>query len=114
MICQRCGTVFCWDDADEGRASGPKLYCSATCKHRKTPGYQRQRHRRRQLVLCRRQNKTAYDTELIATATANLLRRERRWSGYPYECACGSWHLTSQPPESRQMAEALKRALSGT
>jgi hypothetical protein len=30
---------------------------------------------------------------------------------YPYQCACGWWHLSSTPPERYEMASALMRAL---
>ena len=104
MICEGCGCVFCWDKADEGTLCGTrKLYCSETCRQKSRPGYRPGKNKyaiRRHLGLgqrtrCyfpgKRRFKDREAAELIAVLSADRTL-------YSYECSCGSWHLTSEPP----------------
>jgi hypothetical protein len=116
MICERCGTVFCWDEADEGTLCGVRRrYCSKTCRARAARDRSRKHTRtRRALAACTDKAKHWYEDErdaLLAAARYERLHGERR---YPYECPCGTWHLTSEPPDHRQKADAIKLALFGS
>jgi hypothetical protein len=80
-------------------------YCSR--KHKKrarekrhglSPERQAEKHRYSELAICQRQAKVPYETITDARIAAGgfMLYEDRVL--YPYECACGSWHLTSTPP----------------
>jgi hypothetical protein len=123
MICERCGTVFCWDDADEGALAGSrKRYCSKTCASKVSPSFRRMRNqnlsRRRdraeRIAVCAERGKASFESEAAAARGALNPSRQIGCHLYPYECACGKWHLTSEAPltpERSEMAQALKRAL---
>ena len=105
--CERCGTVFCWDDADEAVLAWDedgfpaevfrKLYCGPNCrvkasrKRRKVIGPQL----RACLTRPERKQKFASEEDALLTA-ARVRTQSRRWL-YPYKCPCGFWHLTSNP-----------------
>lgn len=97
MICERCGTVFCWDEADEG--AGPKLYCSKECKFRaQRSAYERKRWL---LRVCREHPKPAYASEEDALrAIADLGRIPPLRA---YECPCGQWHLSTSEAEVQDL-----------
>ena len=118
MICEWCGTVFCWDDADEtALGCGRKQFCSRSCAKRasaaRTGLRQRDRARQRERAACRRHGKVPYENEAVATKAAGAIFSEFGWNLRPYECSCGSWHLTSQASALREQGKALKRALFG-
>ncbi len=102
MICERCGTVFCWDDADAILlGSGRKRFCSKECKKKDRKGIgsrrvhaQRSWRKYRQKQACSERSKPVYATEEDALCFAAGCVPPL----YPYECPCGSWHLTSQQP----------------
>lgn len=116
MACLRCGTVFCWDEADVATLGGArKLYCGGTCKRKHRALLRKQRERReqlarerarhrgqlareRQLALCQEQKKRKFSTRPEARLAARMARhRNKSVRLRPYECACGWWHLTSGP-----------------
>jgi hypothetical protein len=109
MVCERCGTVFCWDDADEGTLAGnKKRFCGEECKRRGrskgdvTAQRQRKRQRRRprekQLRNCMLRAKNPYLSRQEAVADATRILSESGVTLHPYECACGWWHLSSLEP----------------
>lgn len=112
MVCEHCGTIFCWDEADVGSLGGSrKLYCSRSCKSKATVARagtvkalqliaeQQVRRKKRQLELCKVQGKKQYADVVLARTTAQRLYIAKGWMLYPYECACGFWHLTREKPE---------------
>jgi hypothetical protein len=105
MVCERCGTVFCWDGADEVIIGGPrKRYCSNACQHSaaKARAVRAKHQTQVQLQMCRERPKTGYATMESALLAVAELRRIPPL--YPYECPCGWWHLTSQPARSASPA----------
>lgn len=74
----------------------------------------RERYRvKSSLAACAERDKKRYENERDASISAGryeVMFGERR---YPYECECGSWHLTKQPRDAQQKADALKRVLFG-
>jgi hypothetical protein len=101
--CEHCGTVFCWDGADRLFLGGlPRRFCSPQCK-RSAKQCKRSANRgpatrkARQVWVCTRRKKISYPTEKDALLAAGPLSRSRGVVLSPYECACGSWHLTSKP-----------------
>jgi hypothetical protein len=109
VICERCGTVFCWDDADQLFISGlanRRRFCSERCRkqarRRAAPSYRRQRWRNSyfvrnlQLAICAEQGKKRYESKREAHQDAKRLKVVMHVRLYPYECACGWWHLTSK------------------
>jgi hypothetical protein len=108
-VCGRegCGTRFVPDD---GGGDAPALYCGQAC--RRAAKKKRQR-RARQLAACTAMNKQAWTDGPAATLAA--ARYESQFGGhrYPYECPCGVWHLTSQPPDARKRARDIKLILFG-
>lgn len=119
MICERrgCGTVFCDDLADESALGGQrKRYCSPQCAKKSSPSAIRARRRwlqkQKQLSACIRRDKKRYPDQQRAAIDADMANYRNNVILYPYECACGWWHLTSEPPEGHAMAQALKAALS--
>ena len=105
MICERCGTVFCWDEADTAFLGGrPKLFCSKACKKNASKARQalavRDQHRRQvQLQMCAERPKTGYATREAALLAVTELRPVPPL--YPYGCSCGWWHLTKREPEPK-------------
>ena len=101
MICERCGTVFCWDDADGILLGGnPKRFCSKECKRRDRKGLgSRRAHVQKywQKQACDQRPKPRYASEEDALCGAADLGRIPPLR--PYSCPCGGWHLTSQLPE---------------
>ena len=109
MICEGCGCVFCWDDADEGSLSGNrKLYCGNTCKTKANKARQAgepspvavRRGRQRSLEACALRNKQRFADRAAAEIVADewslrdqIRNRAKAWR--PYKCPCGWWHLTS-------------------
>jgi hypothetical protein len=65
------------------------------------------------LAACAEKDKLRYENERAAALAAGSNEVRHGSRTYPYECPCGYWHLTSQPPDAKQRAEALKRALFG-
>jgi formylmethanofuran dehydrogenase subunit B len=95
MICERCGTVFCWDEADEYAVHGRKLYCSTTCKTKASAARTARARMRLQACIDRENRKRRYATEREALLAAAAFRSaKRRWL-FAYKCPCGWWHLTS-------------------
>lgn len=118
MVCERCGTVFCWDDAPELTLGGlRKRYCSETCRKKSTPGRKatrsRSRARAKQRASCAKRGKKLYPDSTAAMKDVEGAFRKNGVQMYPYQCACGWWHLTSTAPERGEMAQALRRALFG-
>jgi hypothetical protein len=119
MICERpgCGTVFCDDLADERALGGQrKRYCSPQCAKKSAPSATRARSRwlqkQKQISACGRRGKKRYPDQGRAAVDADMANYRNNVILYPYKCACGWWHLTSEPPEGYAMAQALKAALS--
>lgn len=96
MICERCGTVFCWDEADEaGEDTGRRKYCSRSCSRNSKADAKAERARRLREP-CPANGKAPYLSRPEAEAAAF----DRALKGYglrhPYQCeTCGRWHLTS-------------------
>jgi hypothetical protein len=113
MICEYCGCFFCWDEADEGGTQGGvrKRYCSRTCQKHGAASWSRNLRKRRRLAACTARGKTSYPTERDAFGGAAKFERLHGGRIYTYECPCGAWHLTSEPPGADEKAIALKRAL---
>jgi hypothetical protein len=121
--CEHCGAGFrqIKDTAAE------KKYCSQT--HAKAASKARTRPARRdareaelrvareaaqqaaRLAACAEKNKPRYADERSASIHAGTLEIRYARRQYPYECPCGFWHLTTEPPDARERAEALKRTL---
>jgi hypothetical protein len=101
VICERCGTVFCWDEADEGTlGGGRRRYCGKSCRIKAQPSSKQVRLRRNrrswQVADCTSRRKERYaDIDAAMVATARIFRQTGK-DMYPYECACGSWHLSKQ------------------
>jgi hypothetical protein len=93
MICERpgCGTVFCWDEADETACGTPrKRFCSTLCQKKASA----------QRAACAARSKRRFESRDKARDEAKRVWRQARLRKYPYECACGWWHLTSERPYS--------------
>jgi hypothetical protein len=103
VICEHCGTVFCWDDADTILlGSTPKRYCSKACKRNanQRPSQRDKWRNYRSRKACEDRPKNRYDSREEALYAISQIRRIPPL--YPYLCRCGSWHLTSQePPDAR-------------
>ena len=103
MVCERCGTVFCWDEA--GESASRRDYCSDTCKRaaKRRRTAQRNRTQAAQLARCTQQGKRRYADDAEA---ADVVRRAARHGKtlHPYECACGWWHLTSNRQEYKAVS----------
>jgi hypothetical protein len=101
MICERCGTVFCWDGADQLFIGGTrKRFCSDLCRVKAQQSTQAARRRRalrlRQAATCSSRGKEPYgDIHAALIAAARIFRKTGK-DLYPYECACGSWHLSKK------------------
>jgi len=110
MVCERCGTVLCWDEADTVPQDGRqrKRFCSESCKskasRKRTGRKTREDHKRRQKELCQAQNKRKYPDIVAARNAAGNILKNRGWVLYPYWCeyGCGFFHLTKQPPKSTE------------
>jgi len=60
-----------------------------------------------QLAACKKNPKRLrYSSRSYARQDAKRILRESRRRLRPYECACGWWHLTSQPPRDQGKAAA--------
>jgi hypothetical protein len=106
VVCERCGTIYCWDEADVASLGGSrKRYCSKTCKDKtnsskKISDEDHEVHRKaRQLEACQARGKKPYTSIVIARNVATRLFVQYGWTLYPYQCVCGNWHLTSQVQE---------------
>jgi hypothetical protein len=114
VICERpgCGTVFCWDGADEvWLGKGPKRFCSKECQRYRDRGAD---WRSRQLAACERSPKRGqFDDEMTAKLAALRIRLRSGDELRAYECACGRWHLTSnlewQPSLRDSLTEVRQR-----
>jgi hypothetical protein len=106
MICERCGTVFCWDGADEVLVGGPrKRYCDDICAKKASKA--RPHRIKVQLRMCSERPKPGYATREAALQAAAQLQRIPTL--HPYECPCGFWHLTSEPPDASWLEGRLRR-----
>jgi hypothetical protein len=105
--CKYCGTAFRWVQY----GSPAREYCSY--RHAGLARAKKIRDQQRSLAACAEKGKLRYEDERTAARAAG--RYELRFGGrrYPYECPCGSWHLTTEPPDAREKADALKRILFG-
>jgi len=110
MVCGRCGTVFCWDDADQILlGSDKKKYCGKSCSHKVSPSSRRSKRRRRELAShtetvlagCAERGKMPFRTSGDAEREARRLAVTRGLCLYPYQCRCSAWHLTSAPQATR-------------
>ena len=110
MICERCGTVFCWDEADSTFNSGDrKKYCSKTCKTKgPVPEPVLSYREQRQLEACTAKGKKPYPSIVAAKSIAVRLFTLHGWRLYPYRCVCGMWHLTSQEQDTPAEFEWFK------
>ena len=70
---------------------------------------QRWHRKARQLRDCQRRPKNPYESREEAVADAARVRDESRVVLYPYECACGFWHLTRVPQGSEQLLSGGKQ-----
>lgn len=115
MICEHCGTVFCWDEADEG--GGPKLYCSKACAQGAWKKRKRQRagessaHFRQwlesSLQACVEQGKRQYMSEDDAQAAAAAIFSRKAQPLRVYRCPGSKhWHVTSLSSNHRRMSGA--------
>lgn len=103
MICVRCGTVFCWDEADTLLLGCiPKRFCSTSCQKKGARGKVRQPGPVQPLQPTPEIPRPPCPTpwKLVfpepGDAFGKALRDSRRF-GRPYrayECECGDWHLT--------------------
>lgn len=110
MICERCRCVFCWDDADEGTLGGQRRrYCSQTCQ--RAAAKRKQHQTLVQLQMCRERPKPEYVSRDAALLAAAQLRRIPPL--HPYECPCGSWHLTSRAADSEEPSARTLPARNG-
>jgi hypothetical protein len=110
VVCEHCGTVFCWDNADIASLGGSrKRFCSKSCKTSasnkrtgvralSTQAKRSERRLARRLEACRERGKPQYGSETLAKTTALRLYAAKGWMLYPYNCPCGFWHLTSEKP----------------
>lgn len=124
--CKRCGTEF----RQVMTSTTVQEYCSrshatAARRARNRPermaahearirAEQEAARSRARLEACTEKGKLRYEDERSAALAAGS--HELRYGNrtYPYECPCGSWHLTREPPDARQRAEELKRVLFGS
>jgi len=70
------------------------------------PEQKRKKRNKKLRAACTRAGKILYGTEREARESANRLWSKYGFRQWPYECICGTWHLTSIDPE---LAEALGR-----
>jgi hypothetical protein len=106
MICERCGCVFCWDEADEHALIGQrKRFCSQTCRERAGHVRRTEEREARKAGLpraiaepaCPTPAKRGFASKHDALAKATKVARAFRYVPVrTYRCPCGSWHLTSQ------------------
>jgi hypothetical protein len=112
VICERCGCVFCWDEADEGTLAGErKRFCSKGCRKAGSgPRRQPQRAARksravtagRDLAVAARADcptplKLAFSSKNSALGkAAGVTRVFSDKASQAYRCPCGSWHLTTR------------------
>jgi len=99
--CERCGTIFCADDADTVLLGNPpKLFCSRTCKRAASQKRVKAGIYRPALPGkpgCPTPAKLAFDTKQAALSKATTVAGTFRQTAVrAYECPCGSWHLTSK------------------
>lgn len=116
MICEHCGTVFCWDEADLVFLGAPRRrYCCTNCAKRasakRTGARSRQQLRAEQRDSCMQRGKVVFEDASAAVKSVEAIYKNHDLQMYPYECVCGWWHLSKQPPERKEMERALKRVL---
>jgi hypothetical protein len=97
MPCEWCGTIFCWDFADECvPLAGPrdrKRHCSEEC--RKLAEEKRWRQSRQQ-ERCERGEIPRFQTRALAAAEARILTGDTgiRHRAYDRPCPfCERWHV---------------------
>jgi hypothetical protein len=54
------------------------------------------------LAACARAGKRRFETRDKARDEVKRVWRQARLRKYPYECACGWWHLTSRRPRDEE------------
>jgi hypothetical protein len=119
VICERCGTVFCWDDADIGALAGKrKRFCSARCKKKASSvlrnraelaaayelaaprlAAEAENRRKREEAArpaCPTPEKLAFADQGDALAKAPRIVHTFGRAHKAYECVCGKWHLTAK------------------
>lgn len=79
--CQFCGAEFSWLQPS-WYSNIPPLYCKA--------------HKTWQ-SRCSTPKKARYKTNIEAVSAASLIARNTGKAWRAYACACGGWHLTTQP-----------------
>lgn len=114
MVCEHCGTIFCWDEADNAPMDGRnrKRFCSEHCKKRASAkrtgknvnSEQRRRNSalRYELTICETRGKQRYTDIVAARQGAGRVLQHKGWVLYPYLCVCGFWHLTKNVPKSTE------------
>jgi hypothetical protein len=116
MTCEHCGAVFCWDGADQVFLGGDerKRYCSQACKRNaKNKRHDLRGSHIRRLSVCAGQGKQRWTDEHAASLAAARWEQQFGSRRYPYECACGWWHITKVPPGAHKRAADIKRILFG-
>ena len=119
MICERCGTVFCWDEADVGALAGKrKRFCGENCKKKASAASGKQAERAAAYELaaprlaaeaearrkreeasrpaCPTPGKLAFADPGDALAKAARIVHTFGRAHKAYECVCGNWHLTQK------------------
>lgn len=105
VICERCGTVFCWDGADQILVGGSrKRFCDDKCarnaaraaRHAKAAAKRGQKMLAQPAGPCPTPGKLAFPEPGDALAKAVRASRATSAPHRAYRCPCGYWHLTTK------------------
>jgi hypothetical protein len=93
MPCEWCGTIFCWDYADEAFGAVRKRHCSEECRGLHEQYRYRMRKNRER---CESGKIPRFDSKRDAWREAERLIAETggRFRAYDKPCPfCGRWHI---------------------
>lgn len=110
--CKRHST-YAWQKRSRERTRPERMAAHEALLQAQQQTAREGRRRRNSLAACAEKDKVRYEDKRTADLAAGRYEREFGGHRYPYECDCGSWHLTKLPPGAVERAEALKRALFG-
>jgi hypothetical protein len=109
MPCEWCGTIFCWDNADEAGGTVRKCHCSEECRKLHEQDRYRRRKRRER---CQGGTIRRFGTQREARQAAGRLAAATggRFRAYDRPCAfCGDWHVARKPPAGHRPPSTRQR-----